>query len=805
MSNIGKIIRVNTLPPEGERENNVIYQVAALGAATYTDYAIDANGDLKIHTSPLPSNIATVDAYPLIGNVYDKEQSDDLFINKELFLTSEGKIRADKLDSLGITDLIVAEGIHTIYHFAAQYQNYDEFQDRDFIAIPNTSGIYRLYLYKGGSKDSVENYIPTALTNLTIAQVDGLSVELEKKIDKPTEDGDYFIKRSGGFTKPEILIRDTLQNVIDRGNTSTKPIIFQPQADERAGELYFNPVTYSYSFGNINPTHTGVYNLGIGFNTLAELTTGTNNTVLGSNSGAKITTGKWNTLIGQGTARVLSTGQYNTNIGTNAGRLSTTGNGNTNIGSEAGNSATSAFKNTNVGTLAGYANTTGNFNTVLGYGAGSSTNLGDLNVIIGAYAGYGLSGRNNVVIGNGAGLNESNSFNNKLIIHGNQTLTGYTNDSNGAWGSPQLGQLNRALITADFLDRWIRFNASSFIVGTPASSTNDININPDTGIGASKLYPAKSDFDYIQRGHLSDKYYSKNQIDSMLSSVFRPLGSKANFASLPSSGNREGDVWNLLDNGKNYVYVNNLNNTGSPGWDDLSGTIDLSSYATKEYVSNNFLNLGGNNIFPIGGMLNFDNLQGIRNSNGFSQIDSSLTFQSGGISIDCYDSSTLNNNTSLSIEPEKITINSSNSSSPGITGHTDFSGNTQDLDFTQASYVKKRIREAIPYKIYRAILQSSSFNTLTPIVLENTLGSDINWAKNNTGEFLCSAPGKFTANKTIINIKVNQVFPGSHVVNCVANRINTDQAMINFFNCDENSSPRDLSGDIGLIEIFVYN
>lgn len=49
MSNIGKIIRVNALPPATERETNVIYQVAAPGAATYTDYAIDANGDLKTH------------------------------------------------------------------------------------------------------------------------------------------------------------------------------------------------------------------------------------------------------------------------------------------------------------------------------------------------------------------------------------------------------------------------------------------------------------------------------------------------------------------------------------------------------------------------------------------------------------------------------------------------------------------------------------------------------------------------------------------------------------------------------------
>ncbi|WP_326981791.1 hypothetical protein VUJ46_16360 [Chryseobacterium sp. MYb264] len=49
MSNTGKIIRVNALPPVEKRENNVIYQVAAPGAATYTDYAVDANGDLKTH------------------------------------------------------------------------------------------------------------------------------------------------------------------------------------------------------------------------------------------------------------------------------------------------------------------------------------------------------------------------------------------------------------------------------------------------------------------------------------------------------------------------------------------------------------------------------------------------------------------------------------------------------------------------------------------------------------------------------------------------------------------------------------
>ncbi|WP_374459843.1 hypothetical protein [Chryseobacterium taeanense] len=49
MPNIGKIIRVNALPPIGERETNVIYQVAAPGSPSYTDYAVDESGDLKTH------------------------------------------------------------------------------------------------------------------------------------------------------------------------------------------------------------------------------------------------------------------------------------------------------------------------------------------------------------------------------------------------------------------------------------------------------------------------------------------------------------------------------------------------------------------------------------------------------------------------------------------------------------------------------------------------------------------------------------------------------------------------------------
>lgn len=77
-----------------------------------------------------------------------------------------------------------------------------------------------------------------------------------------------------------------------------------------------------------------------------------------------------------------------------------------------------------------------------------------------------------------------------------------------------------------------------------------------------------------------DNTYTKTEVDGLLTAVYRSKGSVDNFASLPTTNRRAGDVWNLLDTGDNYVWVTNLNNTGVPGWDKLSGVVDLSAYQT---------------------------------------------------------------------------------------------------------------------------------------------------------------------------------------------------------------------------------
>ncbi|MBL1221716.1 hypothetical protein JET18_12770 [Chryseobacterium sp. L7] len=89
MSTIGKIIRVNALPPQGERETNVIYQVAAPGAATYTDYAIDENGDMKTPaTDPsaqdLKDSLVKISDVDLLAEGFSNQAEFNKYMNEDL-------------------------------------------------------------------------------------------------------------------------------------------------------------------------------------------------------------------------------------------------------------------------------------------------------------------------------------------------------------------------------------------------------------------------------------------------------------------------------------------------------------------------------------------------------------------------------------------------------------------------------------------------------------------------------------------------------------------------------------------------
>lgn len=63
----------------------------------------------------------------------------------------------------------------------------------------------------------------------------------------------------------------------------------------------------------------------------------------------------------------------------------------------------------------------------------------------------------------------------------------------------------------------------------------------------------------------------KQEVESKISHVYRFKGSVSSYSALPSSGNENGDVWNVLDTGANYAWTDF-------GWDKLSETIDMSKY-----------------------------------------------------------------------------------------------------------------------------------------------------------------------------------------------------------------------------------
>lgn len=76
-------------------------------------------------------------------------------------------------------------------------------------------------------------------------------------------------------------------------------------------------------------------------------------------------------------------------------------------------------------------------------------------------------------------------------------------------------------------------------------------------------------------------------IQNAISSVYKYKGTKANYASLPSSGNVSGDVWNVEAAYGDYPAGTNWAWTGN-GWDALGGEVDLSSYLTKTDASSTY-------------------------------------------------------------------------------------------------------------------------------------------------------------------------------------------------------------------------
>ncbi|WP_332452575.1 hypothetical protein [Chryseobacterium aquaticum] len=261
--------------------------------------------------------------------------------------------------------------------------------------------------------------------------------------------------------------QDTLSSVIKRDNYCPKPIYFV-EGDEEYTSLGINPNTYSFFWGDMKRSHTGLTNISMGYYSMSSLTTGQSNSAYSVGALFKLTSGSNNTAFGQASLYNLTTGYSNSVFGQGGLYNLTVG-----------------LKNTALGTNAGYGLTTGSLNTIIGYKANNSVNFGDKNIFIGANSAQGVTGSNNIMIGVGAGVN-GGALNNKLIIHSNHTLSGYSNTSEGNFTTPQLSYLDNALITGDFVENWVKLNSSLQVSKLPAadsSFTKDIVSKPDGTFG----------------------------------------------------------------------------------------------------------------------------------------------------------------------------------------------------------------------------------------------------------------------------------------------------------------------------------
>lgn len=80
--------------------------------------------------------------------------------------------------------------------------------------------------------------------------------------------------------------------------------------------------------------------------------------------------------------------------------------------------------------------------------------------------------------------------------------------------------------------------------------------------------------DAYSANYVNNTIYTKTEVDGKVSGVYHYKGSVATYEDLPSSDLTVGDVYNVETDGKNYAW------TGSD-WDSLGGTVDFSSYYTK--------------------------------------------------------------------------------------------------------------------------------------------------------------------------------------------------------------------------------
>ena len=77
------------------------------------------------------------------------------------------------------------------------------------------------------------------------------------------------------------------------------------------------------------------------------------------------------------------------------------------------------------------------------------------------------------------------------------------------------------------------------------------------------------------------------------------------------------------------------------------------------------------------------------------------------------------------------------------------------IDVTQSITVNGQTIGGLPYKVYTALLTQTGTSAPTAIVLENTLGFEVTWARESEGEYTLTLPSGTDISKFFIILGIN--------------------------------------------------
>lgn len=129
--------------------------------------------------------------------------------------------------------------------------------------------------------------------------------------------------------------------------------------------------------------------------------------------------------------------------------------------------------------------------------------------------------------------------------------------------------------------------ANAKVSETNAKASEAASANSASAAASSETHAASSETSVAQA--LAEIKVIQNSLESALSKVTgmaKYYGSVNNYSDLPTSGNKTGDVWNVVnaDTEHEIKAGDNVIWNGT-GWDNLSGFVDLSNYPTNADVS----------------------------------------------------------------------------------------------------------------------------------------------------------------------------------------------------------------------------